>query len=1158
MEKNIYSNQSEFDFSVTTHLPGHFAKPEVTLAVYESGDCSGEYDEQSQVGFERVRASSLQDGKVYSFRVLISVDKKNYRSPCTPWVGIDQQAPNPVTPVMPPSDGFTTELRMTARWNPTVDNGISGLNDKPYRIKLFDQNACTGTILRVIDTDSLLEEFADLSHGNFYSYQVLALDRANNESPVSCSPSTEIDIYAPGFTMSDPGSDSGFTNSTTVDVTFVNDSWAGYWCMTTDAAFVPTSPTDACPGGQGSTNGWHTSRPTSYNLVGADGLKTIYAHLLNQDGDPRTNKIPLVAIELDRVAPAAFAITGITGGTDTVLDAYLNDNDDPLIHFTASADLKNYTVSILNADTSLNCQTIVNAAVINATLENCTLTNGTTYTARVRAADYAGNSTVAADFPFVVDLTPPGPFTILGVRSNNDGNVDTWASGSPDVVWTSSVDAVDYQSSVRNAGSQLGVCPQHTIPSVSLNYDFNSLVCSPWVDGENYEVLLRSRDDASLYTTATNQPFAFRADLTAPALTIDVQPLNLNNSTTATYVFTNSDNLSGVQTVECRWNGGAYSSCVSPYNQMGLPQGNYTFDVRAIDNVGNSITQSHAFALDITPPTVTITSGPAPYVNSATANFTFTSVDSGAAGVLDIECRLDGGIWMVCTSPHTELLLPEGPHLFEVRSQDSLNQMSAVVSHSWSVDVTSPALSFTSVPADLIGVNSSSHSFTVSDALSGIASVQCRIDGGAYGACTSPRANGSLAHGNHTVDVRAVDNVGNIALITDTFEVDLNPPTVTITSGPPVYTNLPAAAFTFTAVDSGSSGVAMIECSLDGGPFNACTSPHPVVVGSLGAHNLRIRASDNFGHMSGIVQHNWSYDTTPPSVSITSHPGASSTSTSATFTFNASDAESSIVSRECRWNGGAWMSCVSGVSQSGLPVTTNTFDVRVTNGIGLTATASHTWLIFYSYSWQTSGWGSCSASPSWSYGSWSSCVNTSCSGGSQSRSATCVNTSGSESRSVWCQRSDGATVADGFCGGGQPSSTQACSASCGGSPTTTQACVGGTPCRYNLSHITMLFTGFLSNSCRPHGFEFLPGCTASAGNPYGQTCETTGNQCYYFWAAGPVWQASNPTLCSVGQAYLVRNEYTCQFCPSGNWGSGTYSTSEPHVAGSYTNLGCQP
>jgi hypothetical protein len=91
-------------------------------------------------------------------------------------------------------------------------------------------------------------------------------------------------------------------------------------------------------------------------------------------------------------------------------------------------------------------------------------------------------------------------------------------------------------------------------------------------------------------------------------------------------------------------------------------------------------------------------------------------------------------------------------------------------------------------------------------------------------------------------------------------------------------------------------------------------------------------------------------------------------------------------------------------------------------------------------SWQTGSFGSCSASPSYSYGTWSACSN-----GSQTRSSTCINTSGTQSRTVNCVNENGAVIADSNCAGTKPSTSQSCTANCSATPTTTQTCSGSQP-----------------------------------------------------------------------------------------------------------------
>lgn len=124
----------------------------------------------------------------------------------------------------------------------------------------------------------------------------------------------------------------------------------------------------------------------------------------------------------------------------------------------------------------------------------------------------------------------------------------------------------------------------------------------------------------------------------------------------------------------------------------------------------------------------------------------------------------------------------------------------------------------------------------------------------------------------------------------------------------------------------------------------------------------------------------------------------------------------------------------------------------------------------YTYSWQTSGWGSCSATASWGgWSSWSIC-GPSCGSGTQTRSRSCNgSTSGVQSRSVQCVRSDGVTVSDSLCTGPRPSSTISCSATCSGSSTESRSCFAD--CN------AIIGTG----SCTPWSFPYAHPCNGFCG-----------------------------------------------------------------------------
>ena len=92
------------------------------------------------------------------------------------------------------------------------------------------------------------------------------------------------------------------------------------------------------------------------------------------------------------------------------------------------------------------------------------------------------------------------------------------------------------------------------------------------------------------------------------------------------------------------------------------------------------------------------------------------------------------------------------------------------------------------------------------------------------------------------------------------------------------------------------------------------------------------------------ASYTWSIDTTAPDTVIDSAPPASTTSTTATFTFHATDGSTNF---ECSLDGATFASCSSGVTYTGLAVGSHTFQVRAKDGLGNTdpTPASYTWTI---------------------------------------------------------------------------------------------------------------------------------------------------------------------------------------------------------------------
>jgi hypothetical protein len=395
--------------------------------------------------------------------------------------------------------------------------------------------------------------------------------------------------------------------------------------------------------------------------------------------------------------------------------------------------------------------------------------------------------------------------------------------------------------------------------------------------------------------------YGWRVDATAPTLAITQKPSELSNTTSASFAFTASE-----PTTECKLDDAAFATCSSPVAYSDLAQGPHTFTVRATDSVGTTDQDAYTWTIDSIPPTVGITAGkPSNPSNSKSATFTFTASEP-------TQCKLDAGAFAACTSPKGYSNLADGEHTFTVKATDLAGNTSQDA-YTWTIDATPPTVTITGGnPANPTNSTSASFSFTASDP------TQCKLDGGAFTACTSPATYSGLADGPHTFTVKATDPAENTAQTSHAWTVDTTPPTVEITGGKPGDpTNSKSVTFTFTTTES------TMECKLDDEAFATCESPKSYSLLD-GQHTFTVRATDAAGN-TGEDSHTWTIDSAAPTVAITGEPGNPTKSTSASFSFTASDPT------QCKLDGGEFTPCTSPATYSGLADGPHTFTVKATD-----------------------------------------------------------------------------------------------------------------------------------------------------------------------------------------------------------------------------------
>ena len=383
------------------------------------------------------------------------------------------------------------------------------------------------------------------------------------------------------------------------------------------------------------------------------------------------------------------------------------------------------------------------------------------------------------------------------------------------------------------------------------------IVYDSLVENQNYVLVAKAKDKAG--NPSESKQILWALDQTPPTLTLSTGPSSLTANTTPDFSFIPIDRGSGVVRLECRLDSQVqFSPCQFQFSLSDLSDGSHTIKVRAVDNVGwVSQLVSHSWRQDATVPTIHFTEKPPALTREQRAVFRFSGINNNQ-GIVSYKCRLDGGNFETCQNPRILTGLSEGQHSFSVVGLDSANNESQPITYVWLIDRNKPSLTLLEKPEAVTRSNQARFVFQARSQGSGIKEIQCKIDNGAYGVCSSPKLLNNLSEGNHTLMARSVDRAGNFSdVVSYQWTVDQTNPTMRITSKPENLTGSRNASFSFTAEDSGS-GIERIECRLDGRAFETCQSPKIFSNLLEGDHTFSVRARDRADNPSSVETHNWS------------------------------------------------------------------------------------------------------------------------------------------------------------------------------------------------------------------------------------------------------------------------------------------------------------
>ena len=542
----------------------------------------------------------------------------------------------------------------------------------------------------------------------------------------------------------------------------------------------------------------------------------------------------------------------------------------------------------------------------------------------VRVQDKAGNFSRPKQVNWRSDQTPPTLSLSLGPAALT-------ADITPDFIFI----PIDTGSGI--ARLECRVDSETQFSACQIEFSLNNLS-----DGLR-SIEVRAVDNVGRFSASVSH--SWTQDTTAPTIHFTAKPDSISKEQAVGFQFSGINDRQGITSYQCQLDRGQPQACTSPHNLTGLSDGEHRFSVIGSDAVGNSSSPIiYTWIVDTTKPTLALVEKPEEKTNSLEARFVFQARDVGS-GVKEIQCKVDSEAYKICPGFVDVDNLSEGVHSFMARSLDKAGNFSDVLSYEWMVDQTRPTVSITSKPANPINEKNASFVFQAQDSGSGIEKTECRLDGGSFETCESPKDYTNLSEGEHIFSVRAEDEAGNVSSVkTYTWSVDVTGPAIEFTQKPEPIIKEQTARFQFSGINN--QDVSSYECQFDGSK-RPCTSGSLNLTGlSDGEHNFSVIGLDALGNKSEPISHAWTVDTVNPTLALVGKPEALISSNQAGFTFDAQDSGSGIKEIQCKVDRGNYQVCPSPMNVINLLDGSHSLVARSVDKAGnISSLATYAWTV---------------------------------------------------------------------------------------------------------------------------------------------------------------------------------------------------------------------